>query len=399
VETEEDATRYLVAADILFANGWVAKALQIYRNMAADGHAVGIDKFRRIMQAYDALDPATRDLPGQRHIAFVGDHVVSTLHFNSNLNEYEKKVAFLSGVRMVELETSSQCNRRCHYCPNSKYDRISGNTYISDAVFNRVIDDLASVDYAWRLHFHGYNEPLMHFDNLVTRIQTARKRLPKASLCIFTNGDYLTKDMFCQLEDSGINAVILSVHMPPNKPWNERDVLQRIFDKANELDQKAMLTEYDAGKYMKFLLLGSNMTVSIHEGNYDDFGSNRGNLLPSVGEDVDERTRPCFHPMMFFIVNYRGDVVPCCDFVGDIPEHRPYVVGNVADASLFDIYANEKYTDWRINVLSTGKKPVPCNTCSQFDKRKRFDDDTQNLIDKAIAEAVAQKDGTLAAVG
>jgi len=37
----------------------------------------------------------------------------------------------------IELETSTLCNRRCYYCPNSIYKRGLKQRYISDKLYNQ----------------------------------------------------------------------------------------------------------------------------------------------------------------------------------------------------------------------------------------------------------------------
>lgn len=390
MENTEEVNQLLLAADILYNNGWVGKARHIYRTAIDCGYKVDENKFQTIEQMYNRLPPQERDLPGHRQIAIRRDQVVSTLHFTSDLTPYERRVAFLSGVRVVEVETSSQCNRRCPYCPNSKFDRISHNTYIEDGIFNRIIDDLVRIGYCGRLHFHGYNEPLMYPENLEMRLKTARAKLPRAILGVYTNGDYLTADTLRMLVDCGVNHIRLSIHLGANKPWNEADIFQRVFNKAQELGLHAVLTKFVAGEFIQCLLVGANTEILMMEGNYMKSGSNRGELLQSVGPDMKDRTFPCINPFMYVIINHRGDVVPCCDFVGDAPEHQYCVVGNVAEASLFDLYTNEKYTRWRLGVLSTGTKPKPCNHCSPLSPEPPFDDESQANIDAAIAERMQQ---------
>ncbi len=56
--------------------------------------------------------------------------------------------AFKRGVRMVEIEVFSYCNRRCWFCPNATIDRISSNTLMPEPTYLAILDQLASIGYA-----------------------------------------------------------------------------------------------------------------------------------------------------------------------------------------------------------------------------------------------------------
>jgi hypothetical protein len=47
------------------------------------------------------------------------DSVITNLHFVPITDRTLAREAFRQAVRWIEIETSSQCNRRCAYCPNS----------------------------------------------------------------------------------------------------------------------------------------------------------------------------------------------------------------------------------------------------------------------------------------
>lgn len=54
--------------------------------------------------------------------------------FLLGLGELDKKSVFKKFVEVVNLETSTQCNRHCNYCPLSSDDRGGGTK--SDVTFN-----------------------------------------------------------------------------------------------------------------------------------------------------------------------------------------------------------------------------------------------------------------------
>src|ERR1700761_2392553 len=96
--------------------------------------------------------------------------IISTLQFRELHDARLKREAFRQAVYYIDVETSSQCNRQCSYCPNSYNDRLSSNKFMPDATFTGFIYDLHAIDYEKQLHFVGYNEPMMHLDDLLGRV-------------------------------------------------------------------------------------------------------------------------------------------------------------------------------------------------------------------------------------
>jgi len=111
----------------------------------------------------------------------------------------------------IELETSTFCNRRCPWCPNSIYKRGSKQKHINKKLFLKIIKDLKNIDYKGSLALHNYNEPLLD-RYLYDWIKIIRKELPKVKIIIFTNGDFLTKTICNKLLNSGVSTLYISVH-------------------------------------------------------------------------------------------------------------------------------------------------------------------------------------------
>jgi hypothetical protein len=78
-------------------------------------------------------------------------------------------------------------------------------------LFEKVIDDLAAIDFSRTISFHFYNEPLMD-KRLPELVAHARKRLPRCVFDLSTNGDYLTPALIDELFRSGLDAIHVSLH-------------------------------------------------------------------------------------------------------------------------------------------------------------------------------------------
>jgi hypothetical protein len=295
-------------------------------------------------------------------------------------------------VRLIDLETSSQCNRRCEYCANATYDetrdRFSKNIFMSDEIFTATINQLAEIDFIGRITFHYLNEPLMFVDSLVERIAFARQKLRNATLTVYTNGDFLTRPVLDRLAAAGVNAVEITAHLQRGQNYTESKILTRIANKARELGLAAVLTEYREGQSIAFTLAGSSMSVRMIQMNYMQYGHSRGNLLDGVGRQVEARTEPCRQPFDWFVVNYAGAVTACCDLVADAPDHHNYVTGQLSTSNIFDVYSSPAYVSWRKGTMMSGEKQGPCGACPS-DIDRAFTPEWDSLISQAIAGATA----------
>ena len=81
----------------------------------------------------------------------------------------------------IIIETTTQCNRRCGYCPNSVYDRsLKHNSHLmSEHLFMKIINDLKEMRFAGRISPHFYGEPLLD-KRLYRLMKYAHDTLPKA---------------------------------------------------------------------------------------------------------------------------------------------------------------------------------------------------------------------------
>jgi molybdenum cofactor biosynthesis enzyme MoaA len=147
--------------------------------------------------------------------------IISTLHFSVLDDDRLKREAFRQAVYYIDVETSSQCNRKCLYCPNSVNDRLSANQFMDDTVFVSFINDLHAIDYRRELHFVGYNEPLLYMEDVLGRIALARAKLPRATITVFTNGDYLEREGVDQLIAAGADEIKISVYLAPGRPYTD----------------------------------------------------------------------------------------------------------------------------------------------------------------------------------
>ena len=196
---------------------------------------------------------------------------------------------------VVEIETTTYCNRKCTYCPNSISDRgdIKNIRLMEESLFRKIIDELAEIRFNGRLSPHFYGEPLTD-KRLPILLSYARNKLPEAKIVIYTNGDLLNEDTYNELKKAGVD--LFHVSNPVGLNINKKDI------KVYNLTKEELY--------------------------------NRGALL-----DIPKKKASCcLLPYNNLVINYRGDIVLCCnDF------YSTKTFGNLKEESLIDIWNKKEY--------------------------------------------------------
>lgn len=78
-------------------------------------------------------------------------------------------------------------------------------------VYTKIIDELSEINYNGRVYPHFYGEPLLD-KRLPQLIEYTRKKLPLATIVVYSNGDYLTKELFNRLIASGVDGFVITQH-------------------------------------------------------------------------------------------------------------------------------------------------------------------------------------------
>jgi MoaA/NifB/PqqE/SkfB family radical SAM enzyme len=229
---------------------------------------------------------------------------------------------------VITLETSTACNRRCGYCPQSTAPMKQ--EFVGDNVVAAFIASLHSLNYNGFVEFHFYNEPLLNekLPSIVHKVSVAR---PKTTRRIFTNGDNLTACLCQDLILAGVSRFIVSRHPPFSISW-DYEIQQR---------QK---------QFPGFIKVLKNQAWS-----------NRGGLVAEskLPSNCMRGIRSCFLPY-WACVTINGDVVLCCQDYG-----RKYVLGNILNKSLCEIWYGDKAKTLRKNI-AWGRLELPiCKLCTK----------------------------------
>ena len=112
----------------------------------------------------------------------------------------------VSHLAKVYIEPTSQCNLTCRTCIRNAWDEPMGQ--MTEATFERIIDDLQTLDPRPSIFFGGFGEPLSH-PRITDMVARAKKVSSKVEL--ITNGMLLDEERSRALIQAGLNTLWVSV--------------------------------------------------------------------------------------------------------------------------------------------------------------------------------------------
>lgn len=222
--------------------------------------------------------------------------------------------------RQVQIQTRTGCNLRCNMCPLSRMTQP--HQILSEKLFNKIIDELADIDYKGRVSLYLMNEPFLD-KRLPELIEITRQKLPEARINISTNGTISTIDEMKKLKKIGLSDCDVSCYT------------QAIYDKWKKQDVNAI-------------------NMIDYQYHYNNRGGNS-----SAGGDR-EVGGYCERPFIQMYINAFGQAVLCCsDYKFEV------IMGDLKKNTLVEIWNNKKYERYR-EVLKTGKRKglTLCQTCN-----------------------------------
>ncbi|MBS3113294.1 SPASM domain-containing protein [Candidatus Woesearchaeota archaeon] len=241
------------------------------------------------------------------------------------LNNYVKH-GTTDFFRAVEIETLTKCNRKCFYCPNSKYDR--GDQYMEESLYKKIIDELAELNYNGRVSPHFYGEPLGD-KRLPDLLGYTRQKLPSAYIVVFTNGDFLTKEMFDLLLSKGVDAFLITRHVGPDS-----ETLKKMLNSLSAAEKKK---------------------VTLRKFTPDTTLSNRGGLIDKI---KTEYMNKCNFPATSLIIDFQGNVILCCnDFFSSVK------FGNLTTEKINEVWKKPNFIKLRKELQDGKFKLDICKKC------------------------------------
>jgi hypothetical protein len=269
---------------------------------------------------------------------------------------------FARFVDQVEIENHNFCNRICWFCPNSFIDRRTNLRLMQDDVFKKIIAALSEIDYDGNLTWSRYHEALAD-DSIFERIAFARRALPRATLVVISNGDYMDHSTLPRLEAAGVDRLMLDVYLPDGK---ERDA-DAIAKRLRQFRQRTGLS-LKAGGEADYAIAGTALKATVDIPFYTaDAISTRGGLVEVPKLATYRRHAVCLAPVRHVVIDYNGRGMLCCQTRSDASEHRDAIIGDLSrpDYGLFHMYRDLGAA--RRALLAPGEKSGACRSCDVRD--------------------------------
>lgn len=315
-------------------------------------------------------------------------HFISPLYFYPEcFSDAEKKAFFKAQLTEVVLETHAFCNRNCSFCPNSLVKRLDKNQIMPENVFKKVIDELVQINFSNTLKLHKFNEPLAS-EIIYDRIRYARNKLPQANIGFHSNGDYLTGEKLKMLEDIGLDFIVIGRYMDSKLAEGDK---HKIAIKQCESYIQKMGYQYkqvprDAA-LVKFKIAMDKLDALVFVPDTEKQHVDRGGLISQYSSTV--RRSPCRGPFNGLFIDWTGDVLPCCNLIGDFSSHKMYILGNIAKQSLYEIFFSSVANKLRLSLVDFKPKTGACQTCN-YDAFFAHTKETEKLMDKALKKIITK---------
>lgn len=264
----------------------------------------------------------------------------------------------------ISIEISSFCNRKCWFCPNSYIDRKSKAIDLPEDIYIKIISNLQEIDYSGRLCLIRYNEPLANKNLILKRIRQARQSLPNVKIEINTNGDYINREYLDELKDAGLSYINMSFYFDKNQKFDVDKLIRPAIDKmADKLRLQYEIAQDSIYAYrVKFIYDG--IDIICGSWNPETVGINRGGAITDNKIKQAERDYGCYAPLANIDISYDGLVMPCCNVRSDIESHKNYIMGDMRDNDLFELFMNDKFINMRKILTNDSLKHGACQYCN-----------------------------------
>lgn len=266
----------------------------------------------------------------------------------------------LSYVRLVEIEIHSYCNRKCAWCPNAKIDR-SKFIELPEGLYLKTLEELKGLNFSGTLSFSRYNEPMSKATLLKERLNQAKEILPASRRVCNTNGDYLEWNKLNGLPIDELTIMDYDCIGLQNCLDRLRDMHARIVS----INYPYVQAQHGDIAIIYFVDWPTNALLTDRGGFFRFDIYNKGNKMKLLNGQI--RNIPCLEPKYFIGIDYNGDVTPCCQIRGDNPEHRKYILGNLNESPLEEIFSSRKAKKF-IRMLKSNhyeRYPPTCKMCSK----------------------------------
>ena len=269
----------------------------------------------------------------------------------------------------IQIQTVSWCNRSCAFCPSGKFP--VAKTFMSMEVYRRVIDQLGALQFRGRISPYLMNESLLD-KRLPDLIAYARRQCPESWIAINTNGDALSEALAERLFEAGLNCMDVNAYDDASQHQDHMALAERLVARRPEirLSSGYLDANFNATELPRNARLMHCRDMSDWERRFNDKLDvadliNRSGNVPGAPQLAEPLALSCERPFQQMYVNHRGEAVLCCnDWRFEV------VMGDTAEASLLDIWNNDKYRIYREHLQRRDRRLPLCASCDYRGKAR-----------------------------
>jgi MoaA/NifB/PqqE/SkfB family radical SAM enzyme len=300
----------------------------------------------------------------------------------------------------VNIAVTEQCNLRCEFCKHGN-DEKKGRTYTAEdtmklEIVEKLADDFKKYSYPKlkQAIIAGGGEPLIHKD--IDGIVRTLSETVSDRVAIITNGTLLTRELSCRLLDAGLDVLRVSLNglngedykkhtgrfvdvdaMYENLKFFKEEAERRVSQGKKKCLVYVKIIDYmvaDKEKKDEFFDRWKNASdIQSIETLYDSHADIDFQSLGAVnqttgryGQEFSAVPKICPRPFFDCYLQENGDAVICCHYTLWEEQKDDYVMGNIMDENLADIWNGRKFIQERKSLLSGKNMLKICRGCSCF---------------------------------
>ncbi|MCB9232586.1 MAG: SPASM domain-containing protein [Bacteroidia bacterium] len=246
--------------------------------------------------------------------------------------KYAQKVPLFTAI---ELETRTRCNSTCSFCAASILTDQREDKYMPESLFEKILDELVSLDYRGTVRFFVNNEPLLD-KRTPDFVREVKRRLPHATTEVQTNGLKLNPANGRELMEAGLDVLFINNYTDKGKM--HRGVNAFLAETAPDFPDRR---------------------IQFNLRQVDEKLLNRGGTAPNGELPAASLPLPCILPFDEIVVTADGRVTLCCQ-----DHYFKEEKGNVNRQTLQEIWYGEGFQRLRAALLQGDRSTSDfCKVC------------------------------------
>ena len=239
----------------------------------------------------------------------------------------------------VEFSITDLCNRVCEFCPRADPEVYpNNNEEMSLELYEKIMKDLASINWQGGIVFSAFGEPMLH-RNVLGLIKLTKKYLPDSILDIVTSGDQLKPKKVTALFKAGLDVLKISLYDGPEQIEIFENMRKKIC-----VDKKKFILRHRFNKEENFGIIFSNRA-----GNAQLEGQ-KIKVLPLKSN--------CYFTFYKLMIDFDGRVLLCSH-----DWNKKLSPGSLKDMSVYEAWASPVMQNVRRMLSKQNRNFSPCKAC------------------------------------